>query len=177
GPFNAKNFASTISPWIVTLDALAPYATPVAARAEGDPRPLPYLRVPNDSLAEITLEVFIASASMREKGIEPTLVCRSSAVNLFWTPAQMLVHHSVTGCNMRPGDLLGTGTISGRDKESRGCLLERTWRGSEPISLGDGSQRTFLEDGDEVTMRAFCERAGHPRIGFGECRGTILPAR
>ncbi len=177
GPFNAKNFATSISPWIVTFEALRPFMTPVAARREGDPEPLPYLKVPNDALPAITLEVLIASASMRAAGAAPTRVSRSSATFLYWTPAQMLVHHTSTGCRMRPGDLLGTGTISGPEKESRGCLLERTWRGSEPITLGDGTPRKFLEDGDEVIMRAFCERPGHPRVGFGECRGVIEPAR
>lgn len=176
GPFNAKNFASTISPWVVTFDALAPYMVPGPARREGDPPALPYLRCDGDALPEITLEVRIASAGMRAAGTPPTLVSRGSSTNLYWSPAQMLAHHTSTGCNMRPGDLLGTGTISGWEKESRGCLLERTWRGSEPITLGDGSQRRFLEDGDEVIMRAWCERPGLPRIGFGECRGVVLPA-
>jgi len=177
GPFNAKNFASTISPWIVTFEALAPYMTPGPARREGDPKPLPYLCAVNDALPDITLEVLISSAGMRAAGVPPTLVSRSSAANLYWSPAQMLAHHTSTGCNMRPGDLLGTGTISGTEKESRGCLLERTWRGSEPITLGDGSERKFLQDGDEVIMRAWCERQGLPRIGFGECRGVITPAQ
>lgn len=177
GPFNAKNFGSTISPWIVTFDALRPFMAPPAPRKDGDPVPLPYLVVKDDGLPDIVLEVWVASASMRAKGMAPDLVCRSSARHLYWTPAQMLVHHASTGCNLRPGDLLGTGTISGWEKESRGCLLERTWRGSEPITLADGTQRRFLEDGDEVTMRAFCEAPGRPRVGFGECRGVIEPAQ
>lgn len=176
GPFNAKNFASTISPWVVTFEALQPFMVPGPARREGDPMPLPYLSSAQDSLPQITVEVFIASAGMRSRGEAPTLVSRGSTTTLFWSPAQMLAHHTSTGCNMRPGDLLGTGTISGWEKESRGCLLERTWRGSEPITLGDGTVRKFLEDGDEVTMRAFAEKPGFPRIGFGACRGVILPA-
>ncbi|MBX3355019.1 MAG: fumarylacetoacetase [Phycisphaeraceae bacterium] len=176
GPFNAKNFVSTISPWVVTFEALAPFMTPRPARREGDPEVLPYLRADRDALPEIIVEVLIASAAMRSQGMAPTLISRGVTTNLYWSPLQMLAHHTSTGCNMRPGDLLGTGTISGWEKESRGCLLERTWRGSEPVTLGDGSQRKFLEDGDEVIMRAWCERPGLPRIGFGDCRGVVVPA-
>lgn len=183
GPFNAKNFGSTISPWVVTFDALEPFMVAPPPRKPEDPAPLPYLRAAPDHAAAIpaiTVEVLIASSAMRAGGAPPTLVSRGSATNLYWTPAQMLTHHTSTGCNMRPGDLLGTGTISGWEKESRGCLLERTWRGSEPITLGDGSTRKFLEDGDEVIIRAFAEREGMPavrRIGLGECRGVILPVQ
>ena len=126
---------------------------------------------------DITLEVFISSAIMREKNIEPTLISRGSFKDMFWTPAQMLAHHASNGCNMQVGDLLASGTVSSTTKDSRGCLLERTWRGSEPITLGDGTERKFLNDGDEVIMRGFCTKPGYPRIGFGECRGIVLPAR
>ena len=177
GPFNAKNFISSISPWIVTFDALAPFMAAGPARREGDPAMLPYLVAAHDALPEITVEVLIASAAMRAKGMAPTLISRGMTTALYWSASQMLAHHTSTGCNMRPGDLLGTGTISGVEKESRGCLLERTWRGSEPITLGDGTPRKFLEDGDEVTIRAFAEKPGHPRVGFGACRGVILPAQ
>jgi len=177
GPFNAKNFVTTISPWVVTFEALEPFMVAGPARRESDPAPLPYLRAERDRLPEITVEVLIASAAMRERGAEPTLVSRGTTTNLYWSPAQMLAHHTSTGCNMRPGDLFGTGTISGSEKESRGCLLERTWRGSEPITLGDGTPRKFLEDGDEVTIRAYAERPGAMRVGFGACRGVITPAQ
>ena len=114
---------------------------------------------------------------MREQGIAPTVVSRGSFRDMFWTPAQMLAHHASGGCNMEIGDMLASGTVSGPTKESRGCLLERTWRGSEPITLGDGTERKFLQDGDEVIMRGYCRKPGYPRIGFGECRGIVLPAR
>lgn len=177
GPFNAKNFISTISPWVVTFDALAPFMVPGPTRREGDPPTLAYLSSTHDALPEITVEVFIASAGMRARGDAPTCVSRGVTTSLYWSPAQMLAHHTSSGCNMRPGDLLGTGTLSGWEKESRGCLLERTWRGSEPITLGDGSPRKFLEDGDEVTIRAFAEKPGIGRVGFGACRGVVQPAR
>jgi fumarylacetoacetase len=176
GPFNAKNFATSISPWVVTLEALAPYAVPGPARKPTDPPVLPYLHWDGDFVLDVTLEVLVASAAMREKGIAPTRVSLGSFTEMYWSMCQMLAHHSSTGCNMRPGDLLASGTISGPTKESRGCLLERTWRGTEPITLGDGTERRFLQDGDEVIMRAWCERPGLPRIGFGECRGVVLPA-
>lgn len=177
GPFLAKNFATTISPWVVTTDALAPFLVPGPTRAADDPAPLPYLSDPEGRNVDITLEVLIASAGMRAAGQAPTLVSRGSFKDMFWTPAQMLAHHASGGCNMHAGDLLASGTVSGPEKESRGCLLERTWRGTEPITLGDGTERKFLQDGDEVTIRGFCTRQGRPRIGFGECRGVVLPAR
>jgi fumarylacetoacetase len=177
GPFLAKNFATTVSPWVVTTEALEPFLVPGPVRGKDDPLPLPYLVDPSGRNVDITLEVFIASEKMRAAGTPPTLVSRGSFKDMFWTPAQMLAHHASNGCNMQPGDLLASGTVSGPDKDSRGCLLERTWRGTEPISLGDGTERKFLQDGDEVIMRGFCARAGLPRIGFGECRGIVLPAR
>ncbi|HXD48451.1 MAG TPA: fumarylacetoacetase [Gemmatimonadaceae bacterium] len=179
GPFLAKNFATTISPWIVTLDALAPFRARAKPRPASDPAPLPYLFSEADTNAggfDIMVEVWLSSARMRDSGVPPVRVSAGNAADLYWTPAQLLTHHTSNGCNLRPGDLLGTGTISGSAAESRGCLLERTWRGTEPFALPNGETRTFLEDGDEVTMRAYCERSRHPRIGFGECRGLVLPA-
>jgi len=167
GPFLAKNFATSISPWIVTLDALAPFRVDAPVN---DPPPLPYLSPPG-ALYEIALEVWLRSAKMRE----PMLVSRGNFRDMYWTIAQLVTHHASNGCNLRAGDLLASGTVSGTTKESRGCLLERTWRGSEPLELPTGEQRRFLEDGDEVIMRAYCEREGTTRIGFGECRGTVLP--
>ena len=177
GPFLAKNFATTVSPWVVTREALEPFRVAGPPRSAEDPRPLAYLDDPNGSNVDITLEVHIASLKMRDQGLAPTLVSRGSFRDMFWTPAQMLAHHASNGCNMQIGDLLASGTVSGPTKDSRGCLLERTWRGTEPITLGDGTERKFLQDGDEVIMRGYCEKPGRPRIGFGECRGIVLPAR
>jgi fumarylacetoacetase len=176
GPFLAKNFASTISPWIVTLEALAPFRAPAFNRPAGDPAPLPYLDDSDDQRLggfDLTLEVLLSTRTMREQGFAPIRVSRGSPAGLYWTVAQMLTHHASNGCNLRPGDLLGTGTISGPEPESRGCLLERTWRGTEPLRLPSGETRKFLEDGDEVTFRGWCERPGRARIGFGECRGMV----
>jgi fumarylacetoacetase len=167
GPFLAKNFATSISPWIVTLDALEPFRTQTPPRAEGDPKPLPYLE--SDVAFDITVEVWLRTKAMAE----PVRLSRGNFRDMYWTVAQLVAHHTVNGCNLRPGDLLASGTISGPAKESRGCLLELTWRGSEPIALPNGETRKFLEDGDEVILRAYCEREGVPRIGFGECRGVV----
>lgn len=177
GPFLAKNFASTLSGWVVSLDALEPYRVPMPARSEADPQPLEYLRGTRDVLFDINLEVSIASTTMRTAGSAPTVISRGNFKDMYWSLAQMIAHHTSGGCNVRPGDLLASGTVSGATPESRGCLLERTWRGTEPITLGDGTQRKFLHDGDEVIMRAWCERAGHARIGFGECRGIVTPSQ
>jgi fumarylacetoacetase len=179
GPFLAKNFATTVSPWIVTLDALAPFRTPAFARPQGDPAPLPYLYGAENERAggfDITLEVCIASTRMRAERIAPMRVSLGSFTPMYWTMAQLLAHHTSNGCNMRAGDLFASGTVSGETKESRGCLLERTWRGTEPLALPTGETRRFLEDGDEVIMRGWCEREGFRRIGFGECRGIVAPA-
>jgi fumarylacetoacetase len=121
----------------------------------------------------VTLEVWLTTARMREVGAEPFLVSRGSLTDLYWTPAQLLTHHASNGCNLRPGDLMASGTVSGAAPSSRGCLLERTWRGAEPLDLPGGERRAFLEDGDEVVMRGYCEREGVARIGFGECRGVV----
>jgi len=179
GPFLAKNFATTVSPWVVTMDALEPYRVPAYARAGEDPAPLPYLSSAANTARggiDITLEVSIASARMRDAKQPAMLVSRGSFTEMYWTLAQLLTHHTVNGCNLRAGDLLASGTVSGKEKESRGCLLERTWRGTEPLELPSGERRTFLEDGDEVIMRGYCERPGLPRVGFGECTGIITPA-
>ncbi|MEO6529171.1 MAG: fumarylacetoacetase [Gemmatimonadaceae bacterium] len=176
GPFLAKNFATTVSPWIVTLDALAPFRRQVATRADGDPAPLPYLEDANDArhgAFEIWLDVLLQTPRMRSDGHAPYRVSRGSLAWMYWTMGQLVTHHASNGCNLRPGDLLASGTVSGDTKESRGCLLERTWRGTEPLILPGGETRRFLEDGDEVTLRGWCARDGHRRIGFGECRGVI----
>ena len=125
---------------------------------------------------DITLEAFLLSARMRDERMQAMRVSVGNFVDMYWTIAQLVTHHTSNGCNLRAGDLLASGTVSGPTKESRGCLLERTWRGTEPLQLPTGETRTFLEDGDEVILRAFCERSGHPRIGFGECRGRVTPA-
>jgi fumarylacetoacetase len=175
GPFNAKNFASSISPWIVTIDALAPFREEGPARLDGDPDILEYLKPVTDDVLDIQCCVSISSTKMREDGIDSLQLSKSSLTNLTWSFAQMLAHHTSTGCPMNSGDLIGSGTISGGTKDSRGCLLEYTWRGTEPIDLPDGTQRRFLQDGDEVIIKAWCESGSATRIGFGDCAGIILP--
>jgi fumarylacetoacetase len=176
GPFLAKSFATTVSPWVVTTEALAPFRVPALARPEGDPPPLPHLSHDEDRARggiDLSLEVRLASRRMREEGREPLVVSRSNLRELYWTLAQMVTHHSSNGCNLRPGDLIASGTVSGPGKEARGCLLERTWRGTEPLALPTGETRRFLEPGDEVAFRGHCAREGFARIGFGECRGVV----
>jgi fumarylacetoacetase len=174
GPFLAKNFATTISPWIVPLEALAPYRVPAAPRAVGDPQPLPYLAAPKTDTAaiDITLEVYLQSKQMRAAGASPALLGRCNLRDLYWTIAQLVTHHASNGCNLRPGDLLATGTISGTERGSEGCLLEKI--GAEALRLPSGEARKFLEDGDTVIFRAYAVRDGLPRIGFGECGGTVV---
>ena len=177
GPFLAKNFATSVSPWVVTLEALEPYRVPAFERPAGDPSPLPYLDSPENRRRggiDVTVEVLLTTARMRKEGLPPHRLSRGTMADLYWTPAQMFSHHTSNGCNLRPGDLFASGTISGPTKDSRGCLLELTWRGSEPLTLPTSETRTFLEDGDEVIMRGICERSGTARIGFGECRGVIV---
>ncbi len=179
GPFLAKSFASTISPWIVTMDALEPFRVPRFERPAGDPAPLAHLDCAADRERggiALRVEVWFSTARMREEKIAPVRLSRARFEQMYWTLAQMVAHHASNGCNLRPGDLLGSGTISGPAKEERGCLLELTWRGSEPLELPTGESRKFLEDGDEVILRGFCEREGARRIGLGECRGIIAPA-
>jgi fumarylacetoacetase len=178
GPFLAKSFATTLSPWIVTLDALAPFRAPATPRPAGDPAPLPYLDDETDRAQggfAIELEVLLSSRHMRDAGAPAWRVSAGSFTTMYWTLAQLVAHHTSNGCNLQPGDLLASGTVSGPTKESRGCLLERTWRGTEPLTLPTGESRRFLEDGDEVIMRAWCQRDGWRRIGFGECRGIVSP--
>lgn len=179
GPFLAKNFATSVSPWVVTMEALAPFRVAPFTRPDGDPSPLPYL----DSDAhrgaggtEVYLEVAISSQRMRDEGLAAIRLSRSNLSAMYWTFGQMAAHHASNGCNLRPGDLLGSGTVSGPEKDARGCLLELTWRGAEPVTLPTGERRAFLENGDEVTLRGWCERSGAARIGFGECRGVVEPA-
>lgn len=179
GPFLAKNFATTVSPFVVTMEALAPFRVPAFERPEGDPQPLDYLNGEKNQKfggIDINLEVYLQTKKMRDEGEEPFLLSRSNMKDLYWTIGQMLTHHASNGCNLQTGDLMATGTVSGREKHERGCLLELTWRGKEPIELPNGETRRFLEDYDEIIMKGFCEREGFRRIGFGECRGIILPA-
>ena len=176
GPFLAKNFATTISPWLVTLDALEPYRTAARGRTSEEPAPLPYLTDAGDAARgafAITLEVWLRSAAMRAAGMPAVRVSRGDFSRMYWTLAQMLTHHASNGCNLQPGDLLASGTVSGPTKESRGCLLELTWRGAEPITLPSGETRAFLADGDEVTLRGICEAPERPRLGFGACTGIV----
>jgi fumarylacetoacetase len=175
GPFLAKNFGTTISPWVVTMEALAPYRVPAAERPAGDPAPLPYLSASSTrrDAIDLTLEVYLQSEKMRSAGVEPMLMSRGNLRDLYWTPAQLLAHHASNGCNLRPGDLIATGTVSGPDEGSEGCLLEMKHRG-EPVRLPTGETRIFLEDGDQVTFRAYTEGEGLPRIGFGECTGIVV---
>lgn len=177
GPFLAKNFATTISPWVVTYEALAPFRSAASERAPGDPPPLPYLSSPANGASggfDVTVEVLLRSAAMRRSGVAPQRISRSSLRDLYWTLAQMVTHHTSNGCNLAPGDLIATGTLSGSTRDAQGCLLEATQGGKVPLSLPGDEVRTFLADGDEVIMRAFCERAGYARIGFGECTGMIV---
>ena len=178
GPFLAKNFATTVSPFVVTMEALAPFRTEAFKRPEGDPAPLDYLSSETNEKRggfDINLEVYIQTAKMRDENLAPHLLSRSNMKDLYWTIGQMLAHHASNGCNLQTGDLMATGTVSGESKTARGCLLELTWRGKEPIELPNGETRRFLEDGDEIIMKGYCEREGFRRIGFGECRGRILP--
>ncbi len=179
GPFLAKNFATTLSPWVVTMDALEPFRAPAFARPAGDPAPLPYLSTPENEAAggvSITLEVRLQTSSMRAQGEAPVSVSRTSFTHMYWTLAQLLTHHAMGGCNLRPGDLLASGTVSGPTKGERGCLLELTWRGAEPLTLPSGETRAFLEDGDLVELAGWCEAAGQRRIGFGTARGVVFSA-
>jgi fumarylacetoacetase len=179
GPFLSKNFATTVSPWVVTLEALAPYRL-AFTRPEGDPQPMAYL----DSAAnraegafDIQLQVGLQTPKMREAGQPDASICRTTYRHAYWTVAQMLTHHTVNGCNLQPGDLLGSGTLSGPTLDQAGALIELTAGGKNPIVLPNGEQRTWLEDGDSVVLRGWCEREGAARIGFGECVGKVLPAR
>ena len=180
GPFLGKSFATTVSPWVTSMAALEPFRAPAFQRDKDDPKPLSYLRSTADQKEgglEIHLEAFLTTALMRRNKLEPFRLGRSTTRDLYWTPAQLVAHHTSNGCNLQVGDLLATGTVSGPELSSAGCLLELTSNGAAPIVLPTGETRTFLSDGDEIFIRGFCERSGHRRIGLGECRATILPAR
>src|SRR5918993_3481949 len=179
GPFLAKNFLTSVSPWVVTADALAPFRTPMPARPAGDPRPLPYLDDPNsgNGALSIELEVTLSTEAMRAAGLPPHPLSRgSAAAAMYWSAAQIVAHHASNGCNLQAGDLIGTGTLSTDSDEGLGSLLEISRGGKQPLDLPSGETRSFLEDGDEVTLRAWCERDGAVRIGLGECVGRVLPA-
>jgi fumarylacetoacetase len=179
GPFLAKNFATTVSPWVVTSEALAPFRAPARARGPDEPAPLPYLSSAGNEeeggLA-LTLDVLLLTERMRAEGAEPYRLSRGSLTDMYWTPAQMVAHHASNGCNLRPGDLLASGTVSGSSEDSRGCLMELTNRGAKPIALPNGEERRFLQDGDEVVLRGCCRRTGFVSVGFGDCRGVVEPA-
>lgn len=184
GPFLAKNFATSVSPYVVTMEALAPFRTNAYARPAGDPKPMSYLLNERDQKQgglDITLEVYLATQQMRERGVPAMRLSSGNTKDLYWTPAQMLAHHTSNGCNMQPGDLFASGTVSGSSPDSRGCLLELTWDGQgkprKPIQLPTGETRTFLQDGDEVILKGYCQRDGYRRIGLGECSGIITPAK
>jgi fumarylacetoacetase len=169
GPFLAKNFATTISPWVVTIEALEPFRCEPEPRPAGDPAPLPHLTASKPGAFNITLEVWLRTQRMTE----PVRLSESNFASMYWTLAQMVAHHTGNGCPIRPGDLIGSGTVSGPEKSNRGCLLELTWKGSEPLELPTGETRRFLEDGDEVMLRGWCEAPGRRRVGLGECRGIV----
>jgi fumarylacetoacetase len=177
GPFLGKNFASTVSPWIVTSDALEPFRVAQPPRPAGDPAPLPYLFDERDQQSgafDIALEALLLTARMRAQGLAPHLMSRSNTADLYWTIAQLVAHHASGGCNLVPGDLFGTGTISGATPEGYGSLMELSADGQRTITLPSGERRSFLEDGDEVIFRAHCRREGYAPIGFGECRARIM---
>ena len=169
GPFLAKNFCTSISPWVVMLEALEPFRQPLPRQ---DPEPLPYLRAKNDFTFDIQLEAKLRTAKMKS----PHSITRTNFQNLYWSVSQQLAHHAIGGCNLQPGDLLASGTISGETEESRGCLLELTWRGANPLKLPNGETRKWLEDGDTVALTGWCQGDGY-RVGFGEVSGKILPAQ
>ncbi len=180
GPFQSKNFASTLGPWIVTMEALAPFRAPFT-RPAGDPQPLPYLDSPalrERGGLDVTLEVWLQTAKMREAG-EPAVRLSQGNVReaAYWTPGQLVAHHTIGGCNLQPGDLLGSGTLSGPLREQAGSMLELSLGGKEPFTLPNGETRSFLADGDTVSFRGRCERAGARRIGFGVCVGTVEAAK
>ncbi|MEO6872328.1 MAG: fumarylacetoacetase [Chthoniobacterales bacterium] len=168
GPFLAKNFCTSISPWVVTLDALEPFRKPLPAQ---EPEPFPYLRAPEDFVFDVQLQVDLQSAQMSA----PQTIARSNMRNLYWSISQQLAHHTVGGCNLQPGDLLASGTISGPEENARGSMLELTWRGANPLQLSGGETRKWIEDGDRLTISGWAEGDGY-RVGFGEVSGRIIPA-
>jgi fumarylacetoacetase len=179
GPFLGKNFSTSVSCWIITPEAMAPFRIAQPPRPNGDPAPLHYLSDASDQAAGalgLDLEVSLLTPKRRERGLAPAVIAASHARHMYWTPAQMIAHHTSGGCDLRPGDLIGTGTISGTDDGSLGSLLELSQGGRRAVALPDGEERRFLEDGDEVIFHARAHRDGFASIGFGECRGVILPA-
>ncbi|QIG95747.1 MULTISPECIES: fumarylacetoacetase [unclassified Bradyrhizobium] len=179
GPFLSKSFATSVSPWVVTSDALAPFRLPALARPQTDPRPLDYLfDMPDQSHGglDVHLEVLLSTAQMRAANQPAAAILTSNAKYLYWTPAQMVAHHSINGCNLQPGDLIGTGTISGPSPVQLSSMLEFTAAGTQPAMLSNGESRGFLQDGDEIILRGKCVRDGYASIGFGSCAGRIEPA-
>ncbi|HEY0909360.1 MAG TPA: fumarylacetoacetase [Bradyrhizobium sp.] len=179
GPFLSKSFATSVSPWVVTADALAPFRVPAMKRPEGDPRPLDYLFDATDQGQgglDVHLEVHLSTDKMRGAGQPAVEILNSNACYLYWTPAQMIAHHTVNGCNLQPGDLIGTGTISGPTPAELSSMLEFTSAGTKPVTLANGEQRGFLLDGDEITFKGRCSREGYAAIGFGSCTGRIAAA-
>lgn len=177
GPFLSKNFASTISPWVVTLEALAPFREAFQRPAD-DPAPMPYLSSPANREAgafNVQLEVLMTTETSRRQGDQPARLSNSNFRDAYWTAAQLVTHHSVNGCSLQPGDFMGTGTLSGPTPEGAGSMLELTASGQKPITLPWGEQRSFLEDYDEIILRAHCSKPGYPTISLGECAGTVLP--
>lgn len=178
GPFLGKNFATSVSPWVVTMDALAPYRLG-STRPADDPQPLPYLDSPSHRAGgamDIHLDVLLQTERMRTEGAAPERISQTNHRHAYWTLAQMVAHHTVNGCNLQPGDLLGTGTLSGPNPHEAGALIELTEAGKKPLTLANGQERAFLEDGDRVVLRGWCERPGFARVGFGTCEAAVLPA-
>jgi fumarylacetoacetase len=179
GPFLAKSFATSVSPWVVPMAALAPFRVPAALRLPNDPSPLQYLFDATDQhtgAIDLTLEALLLTQVMRAAGPPAYRLSHANLRDLYWTPAQLIAHHTSNGCNLLPGDLLATGTVSGSTDDSAGCLLELTSGGKQPIILPNGETRSALEDGDEVILRGLCRREGFPDISLGECRGLVMPA-
>ena len=180
GPFLSKSFATSVSPWVVPIAALAPFRCAALARAAQDPQPLEYLRSAEDQLAgaiDLTLEAFLLTAAMRAARLPAHRLSRANLRDLYWTPAQLIAHHTSNGCNLLSGDLLATGTVSGKEDDAAGCLLELTAGGANPVLLPNGESRNALEDGDEVILRGVCRRDGLPDVSLGDCCGMVLPAR
>ena len=180
GPFIAKSFVTSLSPWVVTAEALEPFRRPQEPRPEGDPKPLDYLWDEPDQhkgALDVALEAYLSTEAMRAQNLPPQRLALSNSTHLYWTPAQLVAHHASAGCNLGPGDLFGSGTISGPHEDALGSLLELSQGGRKPIPLVSGETRRFLEDGDEVIFRACCRREYYTPIGFGECRGRVVSAQ
>jgi fumarylacetoacetase len=179
GPFLSKNFATSVSPWVITPEALAPFRIPQPLRAEGDPKPLPYLFDDADQREgafDLELEVLLVTPGLRDKAMAPHRLALSSTRHMYWTVSQLVTHHTCNGCNLQPGDLLGSGTLSAPDEQGFGSLLETTRGGSQPIKLESGEERRFLQDGDEIILRARAERDGFAPVGFGDCTAAVSSA-